>query len=271
MKILLFTDIDGTLIDHHTYSTFYAKKALNRLEGCNIPVIFCSSKTTDEQLYLQHKLGIQFPFIVENGSAIIFPKNYMPSQTQLLPMISDSHCQLVLAKNTLSDMRAILGKLQKLPNRSISSYANCTEREIAKFTALGSKAVKRAKNRQFTETLFLENLQVEDWRTLEEAGFYVSKGGRFKTIQDKQTGKGIAVNRLVSFFEEEWNEEIMTIGVGDSPNDISFLRVVHKPYLVQKHDGLWTDIAEIDGLTKINAVGAKGFLQMIDKIKILQR
>lgn len=265
MRILLFTDIDGTLISHDTYSTTLAKKALGLLNKQDIPVIFCSSKTFEEQLYLQNQLGISFPFIVENGSAIIVPKNYFFNQPESFSAISDSHCQIVLAKNGLPEIRFALKKINNLPNRNLFGYADCTEKEISGFTALRGKAVKRAKNRRFTETLFSEPPRPEDLEILDEAGLCVSQGGRFLTVQDKEVDKGKAVTLLTGLFEREWKERPLTMGIGDSPNDASFLNVVDRAFLVQKHDGSWADIA-IDGLTRIDAIGPNGFLSLATAI-----
>lgn len=65
--LLVFTDLDGTLLDHHTYSWQPARPALERLDGLKIPLILCSSKTSPEMLGLRAELGNRHPFIVENG------------------------------------------------------------------------------------------------------------------------------------------------------------------------------------------------------------
>jgi ribonucleotide monophosphatase NagD (HAD superfamily) len=46
---LVFTDLDGTLLDHDTYDWTPARDALDRLTRAGIPVVFTSSKTAAEQ------------------------------------------------------------------------------------------------------------------------------------------------------------------------------------------------------------------------------
>ena len=261
---VLFTDIDGTLIDHHNYATTRAKKAVEILKIQGVPIVFCSSKTFEEQRHLQQKLGVEHPFIVENGSAIIIPDGYFSTIPEGAFMISERHFQLVLAKNGLPEIRLILQKINNQPGRNLFGYADCTAQEISGFTGLKGGAVKRAKDRHFTETLFSETPRPMDLKILEEAGFGVSQGGRFLTIQDKNVDKGKAVTLLASLFEQEWQERPLTIGIGDSPNDASFLNVVDKPFLVQNHRGEWANL-EIPGLTRIAAIGPKGFLSMVEK------
>jgi mannosyl-3-phosphoglycerate phosphatase family protein len=268
MRILLFTDIDGTLIDHHTYSTRLAKEALILLARWEVTVVFCSSKTFDEQWHLQNKMGISTPFILENGSAIICPKYFFSSRPVGFSEISDKHYQLTLAQGKYSEIRRILHKINDLSERKLLGYADFTDREIAEFTGLEGRSVTRAKNRWFTETLLSGTPQPEDLRILNEAGFCTSRGGRFFTVQDKEVSKGKAVKLLVELLEKEWKEKVMTLGIGDSPNDTSFLNTVNKAFLVQKHDGSWAKM-EIPGLTKIGAIGPRGFLALANNIQDL--
>ncbi|MCC5024517.1 MAG: HAD hydrolase family protein [Candidatus Synoicihabitans palmerolidicus] len=71
---LVFTDLDGTLLEWSTYSPMIARPAMLRLREIGVPVVFCSSKTATEQRALRQALGIRsIPSIVENGAAIIVP------------------------------------------------------------------------------------------------------------------------------------------------------------------------------------------------------
>ncbi|MEO0354349.1 MAG: HAD hydrolase family protein, partial [Cyanobacteria bacterium P01_A01_bin.3] len=72
-KLLVFTDLDATLVDHQTYSYEAALPAIARLKQLDYPIIFNSSKTIAEQQHLRAELDIQTPFIVENGAAVVIP------------------------------------------------------------------------------------------------------------------------------------------------------------------------------------------------------
>lgn len=52
-----FSDLDGTLLDSHSYDWQPAAPSLSRLREANVPVILCSSKTSAEMLYLQKRWG----------------------------------------------------------------------------------------------------------------------------------------------------------------------------------------------------------------------
>ena len=80
-QLLVFTDLDGTLLDHYTYSAKPALEALNVLKAHGIPVIFNTSKTAVECQAISASLGLCDPFVVENGSAIYYPKHHFDRQT----------------------------------------------------------------------------------------------------------------------------------------------------------------------------------------------
>ncbi|MDI6733027.1 MAG: HAD hydrolase family protein [Planctomycetota bacterium] len=73
---VIFTDLDGTLLDYSTYSFEKALPALNLMKQKKIPVIICSSKTRKEIEYYRKKLNNHQPFVSENGGGIFIPKEY---------------------------------------------------------------------------------------------------------------------------------------------------------------------------------------------------
>jgi predicted mannosyl-3-phosphoglycerate phosphatase (HAD superfamily) len=87
------------------------------------------------------------------------------------------------------------------------------------------------------------------------------KVGVFLTIQDKTIDKGKAVRFVIHLFAKQWKQMPLSIGIGDSLNDIPMLTVVDKPFLVQKPDKTWVDF-KFDDLTKLNKIGPEGFLEM---------
>jgi len=75
-NILVFTDLDGTLLDSDTYSYKSALPALKLIKNKKIPLIFCSSKTKSEIEMYRKRIGNDDPFISENGGGIFIPKDY---------------------------------------------------------------------------------------------------------------------------------------------------------------------------------------------------
>ena len=61
---IIFTDLDGTLMDHHTYSLAAALPTVQALSDRGIPVIPCTSKTRAETAKIMASLGLSGPMIV---------------------------------------------------------------------------------------------------------------------------------------------------------------------------------------------------------------
>ena len=75
-KPIIFTDLDGTLLDRNTYSFEPALPALDLIKQKGIPLILTSSKTRAEMEFYKKQLEINHPFISENGGAVFIPKGY---------------------------------------------------------------------------------------------------------------------------------------------------------------------------------------------------
>ena len=72
-SFLIFSDIDGTFMNHKSYSYSVLKKYIFLLKD-RCQLIFNSSKTFEEINELNITLKIRSPFIVENGACIFFQR-----------------------------------------------------------------------------------------------------------------------------------------------------------------------------------------------------
>ncbi|HSW51881.1 MAG TPA: mannosyl-3-phosphoglycerate phosphatase, partial [Sulfuricaulis sp.] len=62
--ILVFSDMDGCLLDHHTYEWEPARPAIDTLKRFHIPLVLTTSKTRAEVEYWQRLIGLHEPAIV---------------------------------------------------------------------------------------------------------------------------------------------------------------------------------------------------------------
>jgi len=69
---IIFSDLDGTLLDHKTYTFDPALEALSIIKSRQIPLILSSSKTRAEIERIQSHLTLKDPFIFENGSGVFY-------------------------------------------------------------------------------------------------------------------------------------------------------------------------------------------------------
>ena len=75
-KTVIFTDLDGTLLDAADYSYAEAQPALGQVAESGTPLVLCSSKTRAELEVYRKRLANAHPFISENGGGIFIPIGY---------------------------------------------------------------------------------------------------------------------------------------------------------------------------------------------------
>jgi len=136
MQLLIFTDLDGTLLDHETYSWVPAQPALNELKRLGVPLIMASSKTAAEIAPLRAKAGFSHcPAIVENGAGILPPGNFADDGD-------------VSAYRTI---RETLGQVAEQLRANFKGFGDMSVEEIAASTGLPGDSAALAARRAFSE------------------------------------------------------------------------------------------------------------------------
>ncbi len=69
-KTVIFSDLDGTLLDAVRYSFNDALPALSLIQAHGVPLVLCSSKTRAEIEACRQRMHNFHPFITENGGGI---------------------------------------------------------------------------------------------------------------------------------------------------------------------------------------------------------
>jgi len=262
MKLIVFTDLDGTLLDSN-YSYEHSLKAVNVLKERKIPIIFCSSKTRAEQEVYRKELGINDPFAVENGGAIFIPKGYFPFPLENIKVGGEF---LIIEMGTAyHKIRYVIEAIQRATGIQFRGFGDMNVKEVAEVTGLNLELAKRAKMRQYSETIVL--MDIEDPEAVlgrvKEKGLNWAYGRRHCTIMG-ENDKGRAVEILTKMYKRIW-KGLKTVGIGDGLNDLPMLSKVDMPFLVQKLEGLWEDI-ELPHLKKVEGIGPFGWNKAIEEL-----
>ncbi len=269
MKQIIFTDLDGTLLDGFNYSFKKALPYLKILKEKKIPVVFCTCKTQAENEYFQKKLKNNTPFIAENGGAIFIPKNYFSFS---FPYSKSSKNYFIIElSEPYKKLRAVLNKIKKETGFKIKGFGDMSAKEVSEDSGLSLKMAKLAKRKNYNESFILLNNSNKDeaekekilFEKIKKAGFNFTHGGRYYNIFGKNAGKGKAVKILAKLFQKEFGE-IKTIGLGDSLNDLSMLKVVDVPILVKNKNGIWNPKIKFSKLYRINGIGPEGWVKGIE-------
>ncbi len=260
-KVVIFTDLDGSLLNHEDYSYKDAIPSLERIIKKDIPLIIVTSKTKDEVIKLQKELGINEPFIVENGAGIYFPTGYRKFNLDCENI--DGFCVIKLGRD-YKDIRNFLKELKK--KYKIKGFGDMTVEEVSKLTNLPKEMAETAKKRDFTEPFILEEDKIKEIELLaEKEGFKITKGGRFFHIIGKDQDKGRAVEIVKNIFKDNYGESPLTIGIGDSKNDIPMLQEVDIPILIP-HINMEYEPVAVRGVIKAKYPGSKGWNEAVWRI-----
>lgn len=263
---LIFTDLDGSLLDHHSYSFKPAIELLDILETKQIPVIPVTSKTMAEVVPLRQKLANQHPFIIENGAAICIPCNYFSRQPENAKTVGDfwvienaagrQNWLDLLAQNS----QEFLGEYQTFD----SIHRQQGVEGIAELTGLSSSAAKLANNRQFSEpvhwtgTAARKKLFVEKIR---DAGATVLQGGRFLSIGDN-IDKGLALLQLQDLYlQNSGQKSCQSLAVGDSGNDISMLEQASSALIIKSRNHPAPELKRSHNFRISNKTGPNGWAE----------
>jgi mannosyl-3-phosphoglycerate phosphatase len=256
MGLIVFSDLDGTLLDHDTYSHEAAGPALEALKARGIPLILCSSKTRAEMQKIWHALGLNSPFIVENGGGVFVPKEHFlaaepgwkPAGAGWRMMSLGLPIAVVRDRfNTFKDRFKARG------------FGDMSDQEIADLTGLSLAQAALARRRDFNEPVRLPeaNAQAEAFtQAAQAAGLEVTRGGRFFHIL-AGGDKGKAVDKVAGLYNA-YDDSLVTMALGDALNDLPMLARVDKPVLVAQHHGGHAEI-ELPGLQREPGIGPKGW------------
>lgn len=230
---LIASDLDGTLLDHFSYSHQPADATLGKLEASSIPVILNSSKTRDEMLDLRDALNNGHPFIVENGSAIFIPAGYFPNKPELA---REKAGYWVLEPGARrEDILAFLRQDGEVHGAPYLNFAVATTEEIVAATGLTRMEAEKANQRDYSEPLLWQGSEQQKQAFITRAnaaGFATLQGGRFLHVLG-QTDKGRATKLLKKTYQQYTDRPCRLIASGDGPNDLDMLKVADIAIIVR--------------------------------------
>lgn len=262
---LVFTDLDGTLLDHDSYTWQPAAAWLERLAEVGVAVIPTTSKTREELLALRVELGLQAtPFIAENGAVIGLPARWQHARLDRDPAAPDG----LIVKTPSLDIGFIRRRLDVLRERlgvRFRSMAELSLDTLCELTSLSADKARQAQAREGSEPLLWDDDEPALARfrhSLESDGLRLTRGGRFWHVMGA-VDKGQAVRWLVERYTSLRGVRPATVGLGDGPNDISLLEAVDHPILVRGKHGATVNVATEAPLFRTRQPGPDGWAEGI--------
>lgn len=266
-QVLIFTDLDGTLMDHHTYAHEDAKSCMQRLLSHGIPIIPNTSKTLSELLVLRKRLGLDGPFIVENGAAIYINKEFLPAKPK--GAIWQDGFWLKSFSSKRSYWLGLIKKIKPEHGHLFEAFSDMSLERLIELTGLPEKDAMLSSNRNFGEPLFWKgsDKQLEDFITmLRRMGAYPVKGGRFLHVGG-DCNKGNALIWLLKEYQRQHSEiTVSTIALGDGKNDVAMLEVADTAVRIASPANAPPELERTKNVYTSNLHGPKGWAEILDKL-----
>jgi mannosyl-3-phosphoglycerate phosphatase len=269
IDLVIFTDLDGSLLDHETYSFEAAYPALQEVERRGIPLVLCTSKTRAEVERYRRALNNHHPFIVENGGATFIPIGYFPFAYPYQREVASYHViEYGMPYPRLVEMLRVV---RAESEAKIGGFSDLSVEQVAALTGLPAEEAGLAKVREYDEPFFVKGPpeELDRVKTLfRKRGFRCTRGGRFHHLTGPND-KGKAVSDLIRLFERA-HGQVRSVGVGDSQNDLPMLWAVDVPILVQRIDGRHDPAVRAPNLIHAQGIGPQGWRTAVLDLLIRQ-
>lgn len=237
-RTVIFTDLDGALLDGRSYSWHEAAEALAEIGRRQVPLVFCTSKTRAEVEELRQKLCNEHPFITENGGGIFIPRGYFPQP--MLSAIRVAHYHCFALGRPYQQVVEELDRISAEAAAPVVGFHQMSAREIAANTGLDLHQAALAREREFDEPFFFAGASPAAEKNFLElardAGFEAVRGDRFWHLF-AGSNKGRAVRRLAGFYRRAAHARLRTVALGSSANDLPMLAAVDVAVLLPQTDG----------------------------------
>lgn len=269
--VVIFSDLDGTLLNRGEYRFDAAEPALTELRNRNIPLVLVSSKTAPEMRLLTGALNNTDPFACENGSLIMMPTERMDELGVAVDqrMISDGYYYNYRG----IDREQILQVLNDLkPDYHFTGFAWMTDEEIAQATGLSLEMAQLAGQRKSSEPILWRD-DPENVGAFTEAvtrnKLRVIQGGRFYHVLG-QCDKGDAVASLLPCYEHLYKTKPHCVVLGDSPNDVPMLALADTAILMPRENGEYLEHEALANAVRAPKPGPEGWsaavLQLLNEL-----
>ena len=254
-KILIFTDLDGSLLHRDTFKFDSIKDYIVSLVNRGIIIIPNSSKTEKEIEKFSEELGVKLPYISENGSSI-----------KGLNLINANFPnKIVLSREKEELIKIFNDKVpEQLKNKCIE-ISKINKKKQEKIFGQKDDNLKNALNRKYTLPFLFKGDKTEKnklSKILSSSSLTLQEGGRVVNLCDN-INKVKSMNKVIKILKKT-EDRIKSIAVGDNYNDLEMLKNCDIPCLVF-NDKFKLDQINIDNLIFSNKPSPEGWADVIKK------
>ena len=239
-RLVVVTDIDDSLLEPGARALASERAALDFLAERGIPLVINSSRTHAEIERIQETLRLLTPSISEHGSALFIPPGSFPSIPDRAARAVGGHViefgrpyhEVVDAvRNTSRDLGV-----------EIIGFADLTIEDAARELGVTDVEAQLAKLREYSELIRIAD-ETDARRShvlnaLRRRGLRCWPVGRHYLVTATRD-RAESLLTLKALWRHAWGEPPCIVGVGNSEDDVTWLRYADVPVIVQNdHNGV---------------------------------
>lgn len=251
---LVFTALDGSLLDPRTFSNEAAKASLQRLAAAGVPVIPVTTRTFAEARPLAEHLGLEGPIVIEAGGGIARRVG--------------TSWRIEACGGEPKTLRAAVPHIERQARARLRLYSTMRPDEAAIASGLTGVELRRSMQRHFAEPFLLEAGTLDDVVQAAAAlGLRVRTGRRFHHLCGGSE-KGHGAYRIRREIAHSLDLRPLVVALGVSPMDADFLELADIPIIVPRTDGTADPAlrARFPEARAAAAAGPRGWADAIDEI-----
>jgi mannosyl-3-phosphoglycerate phosphatase len=249
---LIFTALEGALLNPHSHSFAGAEEALTEVNRRQIPFVLLTSRTRAEIEPLRRELEHRHPVITESGGGVFIPDGYFN-----LRIPGAQRCGRYLCVPLGKSYREVAAALDEIAQEceiGVAGFHHMTAREVAQNTRSRPREAELAHSREFDEPFFFTSADERAIASFVAAagqrGFQVRRGSTFWRFSSGCDTAG-AVRLLTHLFRQDSHLKLRTVGIGSTVEDLHWLQVVDDAILLPS-GGEEADAADLPDLQRIS-------------------
>jgi mannosyl-3-phosphoglycerate phosphatase len=265
---LLFSDVDGTLLDDGT-SLGEVAGGWAALTG-RVEVVLASSRTVDELIDLLDEIGAAADLIAENGACIAVRSAALARALGTTETVTRKGRRWHVAC-TAAPATAVIAAAARARDRHAATVVLAAELPPEQRLELfgGSRRAELALSRRCSVLAVPPGLSAasEAWLDmLRQEGFHAVVGGRWLVIW-RGSDKGAAAEAYLAARHQLGTSPPLVAAIGDAANDAPLLRAVSTRFVVQRRDGDYDpSLLAIPATVPLGRAGHAGWREAVARL-----
>jgi mannosyl-3-phosphoglycerate phosphatase len=258
---LFFADIDGTLWCGGERRAVLRRRVCRAMEAATL--VLASSRTIEEILDLEARLGVETDFIAENGAQIGLRD---PALARALGGCEPLGGTPVLVRDLAAPLRQVMPVVERAAAaHGIAGLLRGTPGWPGGPPSAGTPPFRRS-SLLLPRPLFADGAHAGFLADLRAGGLEVVDGGEWTTIS-RGASKGRAARAYAAAAAQLAGAPVATAAIGNSDNDEPLLAAVDRPFVIRNPGGHAAVLARIPGAELLGRPACAGWLQAVRRLE----